>query len=78
MGVQEVNTEWIIELAKDRARAEQDSEWEQKMKGMLQVIKDQVTNRKPIARLKEPHQSVQNIQMLVKQLFLPKGTKQNI
>ena len=38
--------EWIIELARDQAKADQDSEWESKMNRMLQTIREKATNRK--------------------------------
>ena len=32
-------SEWIIELAKEWIKADQDPEWESKMKRMLQIIR---------------------------------------
>ena len=58
--------EWIIKLAKDRENSDQDPEWENKMKRMLQTIRDKATNRELIAIIKGPHQPVQNIDVTEK------------
>ena len=52
---------WIIELAKDRAKTDQDPEWESKMKRMLQRTREKATDRKLTAVLKGPYQLVQSI-----------------
>ena len=62
-------SEWIIKLAKDRAQADQDPEWEDKMERMLQTVREKATNRKFTAILKGPYQSVQSIRVPVSKLF---------
>ena len=68
--------EWIIKLAKDRAQADQDPEWENKMKRMLQTVREKATNRKLTAILKGPHQSVQSISVPVSTWFHSREKKE--
>ena len=53
--MQEERTEWLKELAKDRAQAEIDPDWESKMKRMVATAEDRAINRKLTAVTKGVH-----------------------
>lgn len=52
--------EWRTKLGKDRAQADQDPEWENKRKRMLQIVGEKATDRKLTAILQGPYQPVHN------------------
>ena len=68
--------EWIIKLAKDQAQAYQDPEWENKMRRMLQTVREKATNRKLTTIIQGPRQPVRSISVPANKWFHSREKKE--
>ena len=65
-------------MAKDQAQVNQDPEWVNKTKRMLQTVREKETNKKLTAILQDPHQPVRGISVPVKKVVSLTGKERDV
>lgn len=60
---EDLRREWLISIAKDRARITEDNNWESKLKRMITTAKDRAMNRKLTMVTKGPRGALDRIQI---------------